>query len=66
MKIEESKIRVCPICGENYTDAPAVSRTDNVTQICPDCGTREALETLGITKAEQEKIISTIHEHIIN
>jgi hypothetical protein len=36
---------------------------DNKTRICPDCGTREALESIGIDAAEQEKIIETIHRH---
>jgi len=36
--------RVCPVCGETYTGYPAISRRDNLTEICPDCGTREALE----------------------
>ena len=31
------------------------------TQICPDCGTREALESIGVSADEQEKIISIIH-----
>lgn len=29
-------------------DHPAISRVDNVTAICPLCGTREALDSLGI------------------
>lgn len=36
--------RVCPKCGRTYTEYPALSRADNVTEICPECGTREALE----------------------
>ena len=27
----------------------------------PDCGTREALESIGVKEAEQEKILATIH-----
>lgn len=53
--------RVCPRCGAEYTDLPALSRVDNETFICPDCGTREALESIGIKADEQEKIIATIH-----
>ena len=53
--------RVCPRCGVEYTDPPALSRVDNETFICPDCGTREALESIGIKADEQEKIIATIH-----
>lgn len=35
---------VCPICGRTYTEASAISREDNTTEICPDCGTKQALE----------------------
>lgn len=37
-------IRICPLCGNEYTEHPAISRKDNVTEICPKCGTKEALE----------------------
>ena len=37
---------------------------DNQTYICPDCGTREALESIGIDRKEQEEILATIHDHI--
>lgn len=40
----EKAIRVCPVCGREYSDYPAISRRDNVTEICPDCGVMEALE----------------------
>lgn len=40
----EIKIRMCPLCGKTYEDYPAISRTDNKTEICPECGIREALE----------------------
>lgn len=43
-RIEEEGARVCPICGKAYTGAPAVSRRDNHTVICPECGIREAME----------------------
>ena len=61
METKELKVRVCPICGQEYTDRPAISRTDGETPICPDCGTRQALESLGIDTDEQEKIITAIH-----
>ena len=35
----------CPICGKSYLH-PALSRRDNKTEICPDCGTAEAFEDL--------------------
>lgn len=36
--------RICPNCGKQYTNYPALSRKDNKTKICPDCGTKEAIE----------------------
>lgn len=58
-----ARIRVCPRCGQSYSAPPALSRKDNETFICPDCGTREALESIGVDKAEQDDILSTIHRH---
>ena len=34
----------CPVCKDMVTDFPALSRKDNKTEICSDCGTREALD----------------------
>ena len=48
----------CPKCGKTYTGYPAMSRADNKTEICPECGTREALDAAGVDKAEQDKIIA--------
>lgn len=62
MKDNIRQIRVCPLCGKTYGEAPALSRTDNETLICPDCGTRQALESIGIDAEEREKIISIIHQ----
>jgi hypothetical protein len=50
----------CPKCGCEYTGHPAISREDSTTPICPTCGTRESLESLGISKEEQDKIINAI------
>lgn len=62
MKDNVRQIRVCPLCGKTYGEAPALSRTDNETLICPDCGTRQALESIGIDAEEREKILSIIHQ----
>ena len=64
METTEIKIRTCPICGQEYTDRPAISRTDCEPPICPDCGTREALESAGVPEDEQKEIIDTIHKGV--
>ena len=56
----------CPMCGKTYIGRPALSRVDNSTLICPDCGTREALESLGVSTEEQDSIIETIHRSTHN
>lgn len=61
MKEKFSEQRTCPKCGRTYTERPALSRYNN-TIICPDCGTREALESMGISIEEQDKILGIIHE----
>ena len=54
--------KICPKCGAGYTRTPALSREDSQTLICPDCGTREALASMGVSREEQEEIIETIHK----
>ena len=61
MKETITRTAVCPRCGKEYTGRPALSRADNQTPLCPDCGTREALESIGIDTAEQDKILRAIH-----
>ncbi len=63
MKDNIARIAVCPLCGALYSGHPALSRTDNQTLICPDCGTRQALQSIGVDADEQDKIIRTIHQH---
>ena len=58
--------RICPRCGKPYFERPAVSRLDNETLICPDCGTREALESIGVGTEEQDSIFETIHRTLRN
>ena len=63
MERDMALIPVCPRCGQTYHGRPAVSRADGKTPICPDCGTREALESIGVGADEQERILDTIHRH---
>lgn len=55
------RLSVCPKCGQSYGEPPALSRVDGKTHICPDCGTREALESIGVDAQEQDAILETIH-----
>ena len=61
MKNETLHIRICPRCGASYGRTPSLSRADGRTFICPDCGTREALESIGVGAEEQEQILEAIH-----
>ena len=36
--------KICPICKNKIIGVPALSRKDNKTKICSQCGTNEALE----------------------
>jgi predicted RNA-binding Zn-ribbon protein involved in translation (DUF1610 family) len=40
---DDTTEKFCPRCGKTYTDFPAISRYDNETYICPDCGVEEAM-----------------------
>lgn len=56
------EIKICPKCGRGYSGRPALSREDNITLICPDCGTREALEAVfHSSKDDQDRILEAIH-----
>ena len=63
MKDNIIRTAFCPLCGRTYHGAPALSREDNETLICPDCGTRQALQSIGVEPSEQEQIIETIHRY---
>lgn len=56
-----TQIKICPRCGKAYYEPAAISRMDNQTLICPDCGTREALESIDVDRTEQEEILEIIH-----
>lgn len=62
MKANTRKERTCPLCGCIYTAPPAISRQDNTTPICPDCGTREALATIGVGGDEANRILGIIRK----
>ena len=51
------------MCGKVYRAHPALARYDNETMICPDCGIREALASIGCNDEEQLRILDTIHSY---
>ena len=63
MKSNVTRLSICPRCGKPFPEAPALSRLDNESLICPDCGTREALDSIGVSPEEQDAIIQTIHRY---
>ena len=48
------KGNTCPVCKQKFKEA------DDIV-VCPDCGTREALDSIGVSPEEQDSIIQTIH-----
>ena len=46
------KENICPKCGKEYTEFPALSRVDNQTEICSKCAEVEAM-------AELEKMLKS-------
>jgi len=39
--------RQCPRCEEPILGWPAISRRDNATEICSECGIAESMEDMG-------------------
>ena len=58
---EIKKLNVCPNCHREYSDHPAISRTDNKTLICPECGTIEVLSCAGLRPEEKKEIYEAFH-----
>lgn len=52
--------KICPVCGRTYTDRPAISRRDNMTEICPECGTHEALIDWEIARGTRKSFVPVV------
>lgn len=39
-----NNVKKCPNCSKEYYEPSAISRKDNKTEICSNCGVQEALE----------------------
>ena len=46
-----ARLAVCPLCGKAYHGVPSLSREDNQTLICPDCGKK--IDIFGHSKLEE-------------
>jgi len=51
----------CPKCGEPLPEHPALSRADNQTLICSQCGVKEAMQAAtGARRIRRSRIVKTI------
>lgn len=51
------ELQRCPKCKKEFTEYPALSRNDNKTEICPECGVKEAVEAFSRNRlAKQSKV----------
>ncbi|GEM_PF-6294953 len=53
-------MKICSICKKEYSEPSALSRKDNQTEICPDCGLREALEAFGVKDDKVQEVMDVI------
>ena len=44
IKDDNKSKKICPSCKKVYTEYPAISRKDNKTLICSECGIKEIQE----------------------
>lgn len=58
--------KICPICGKRYTQFPALSRYDDKTHVCPDCGVVEAFNGGTILTARKLHLDFTAYAHLMN
>lgn len=56
-------MKICPKCGRSFDRLLALSRTDNKTMICDECGTKEALDSAGLPAGDpvREYILKDIY-----
>lgn len=57
--------QVCPICNREYGGRSALSRKDNHTSICPECGAREAIRAAGKYNGMSDEEIKKAEEQVI-
>ena len=57
---------ICPICNKEYIGYPALSRVDNKTEICSNCGIRQALQHTNLSEVDIENLIQKINKEYYN
>lgn len=57
--MNDSPLKKCPTCLRAYQGVGALSRRDNKTEVCSDCGVREALEDFAGQSATNKPADST-------
>lgn len=55
---------ICPKCNKEFTVRPALSRKDNKTEICPECGIIEALESVPNSYRPEEFYIEVVKDFL--
>lgn len=55
-------VQICPKCKNKVERLLALSRVDNKTLICNECGTKEALDAAGLIEGSsiREAILETV------
>ena len=58
-------MQMCPKCRSKVERLLALSRTDNKTMICDECGTKEALDAVGLTEGSsmREAILQSTRQN---
>jgi RNA polymerase subunit RPABC4/transcription elongation factor Spt4 len=63
--MSKKNYEVCPICGSKAMKYPALSRYDNKTEVCPECGLMESLNGNIIITCLRLKLNFTLYAGIM-
>ena len=53
----------CTRCGKEFDYPPAISRKDNKSPVCRICGAAEALEAVGASDEEKNRVLAEVSAH---
>lgn len=57
-KDDNKSKKICPICKKVFYDYPAISRKDNKTLVCSECGMNEIMDVFDDVLFENEIIVT--------